>query len=203
MTKYFIILKMTEGAHFNSAFDFGYTSFVFSAITGFCIGGSALANIIGMGYLNKRLSMTNALIISVVFETIGNLFLSRYILKATITKTIRFEIINKDLLKEGVISLASTIMCSALMMVNVTIFALPMSSTQIVFSGLTGIAIVFLSESNGNSLVDVKWVSLELMFWVLTPIFAMLISWGMWTLIETKIYKKRNARISIIKMIPY
>jgi phosphate/sulfate permease len=78
---------MTEGAHFNSAFDFGYTSFVFSAITGFCIGGSALANIIGMGYLNKRLSMTNALIISVVFETIGNLFLSRYILKATITKT--------------------------------------------------------------------------------------------------------------------
>lgn len=37
--------------------DFAYCSFAFAALTGFCIGGSALANVIGIAYINKRLSL--------------------------------------------------------------------------------------------------------------------------------------------------
>ena len=38
---------------------FGYTSFAFSVITGFCIGGTALANVIGIPYTSKRLTISN------------------------------------------------------------------------------------------------------------------------------------------------
>jgi hypothetical protein len=41
----------------NIARDFAYCSFAFAVVTGFCIGGTALANIIGIGYNNKILSL--------------------------------------------------------------------------------------------------------------------------------------------------
>ena len=88
------------------------------------------------------------------------------------------------------------------MLVNVTIFALPMSSTQIVFSGLTGIALIFLKGGQGE-VVDAKWLSLELMFWLLTPVAAVLISLGFAKIIELKIFSSRGARMKIIKFIPF
>ena len=40
--------------------NFAYASFAFAAVTGFCIGGTALANVIGIPYINRRLSLSNA-----------------------------------------------------------------------------------------------------------------------------------------------
>jgi hypothetical protein len=60
-----------------AAKDFAYCSFAFSVVTGFCIGGTALANIIGIGYVNKRLSLRSSLLIAMVFEILGNVLLSR------------------------------------------------------------------------------------------------------------------------------
>lgn len=37
--------------------EFAYCSFVFAAITGFCIGAISLSNIIGVAYVNKKLSL--------------------------------------------------------------------------------------------------------------------------------------------------
>ena len=39
--------------------DFAWCSFAFTAVSGFCIGGSALANIVGIPYINKLLSLKN------------------------------------------------------------------------------------------------------------------------------------------------
>lgn len=47
----------------NEERNFGYCSFAFAAVTGFCIGGTALANVIGLPYINKRLSLSNAVIL--------------------------------------------------------------------------------------------------------------------------------------------
>jgi phosphate/sulfate permease len=78
--------------------------------------------------------------ITVFFEVIGNVFLSKYILEKTVTDTINYITIynNPKLLSNGFLSLGCALMSSALIMMNVTIFALPMSSTQIMFSGLAG-----------------------------------------------------------------
>lgn len=65
--------------------------------------------------------------ISVVFEALGMLVISRYTLNETITKTLNFNAI--DNLRKGFICIGSTQMCSALIMINILIFSLPMSST--------------------------------------------------------------------------
>jgi hypothetical protein len=51
---------LSEDSKLKEERNFAYASFAFAAVTGFCIGGTALANVIGIPYINKRLSLTNA-----------------------------------------------------------------------------------------------------------------------------------------------
>ena len=44
--------------------DFAFCSFAFAAITGFCIGGTAIANIVGIGYNHKIYSLKTAVLLS-------------------------------------------------------------------------------------------------------------------------------------------
>jgi phosphate/sulfate permease len=61
--------------------EFAYCSFVFAIMTGFCIGAISLSNIIGVAYVNKKLSLKQLMYLSVVFEGLGMLTMSRYTLK--------------------------------------------------------------------------------------------------------------------------
>jgi hypothetical protein len=40
--------------------EFAVVSFAFAVVTGFCIGGLALSNVVGIAYVNKRLSLSMA-----------------------------------------------------------------------------------------------------------------------------------------------
>jgi phosphate/sulfate permease len=124
--------------------EFAYCSFVFAVMTGFCIGAISLGNIIGVAYVNKKLTMRELLYIAVVFEAIGMLTISRYTLNQTITQTIDFNSVLN--LRKGFICLGSTQMCSSLIMICILIFTLPMSTTQVVISGLTGISLIYFNE---------------------------------------------------------
>ncbi len=125
--------------------NFAYASFAFAAVTGFCIGGTALANVIGIPYINKRLSLTNAvshssscflgyppyflfvinnnfilqLLISVFFEIIGNLFLSKYILEETVTNTIKYSKLIQvtEFRSIGILSLGSALVKICLLII--------------------------------------------------------------------------------------
>ena len=133
-----------------SSCEFAYCSFVFAVMTGFCIGAISLSNIIGVAYINKKLSLKQLMYISVVFEALGMLVISRYTLNETITKTLNFNAI--DNLRKGFICIGSTQMCSALIMINILIFSLPMSSTQVVISGLTGVVLIYFNAEESNRL---------------------------------------------------
>ena len=64
-------------------------------------------------------------------------------------------------------------MSSALIMMNVTIFALPMSSTHIMFSGLAGVTLVaFRDYENLNHLVKTQWLIIEGLIWIFTPMIS-------------------------------
>jgi phosphate/sulfate permease len=98
-------------------------------------------------------------------------------------------------------------MTSALIMMNVTIFALPMSSTHIMFSGLAGASIyAFWSYEYPNSqdsIVDVYWLLKEQLIWILTPIVSVGITIGLYKVIQNQIFKQKDARKRVIKFIPY
>jgi len=63
-----------------AARNFGWCSYVFAIVTGYCIGSLTLSNIIGVAYINKRMSLGRLVLIAVIFEGIGMLLMSKYIL---------------------------------------------------------------------------------------------------------------------------
>lgn len=65
-------------------------------------------------------------------------------------------------------------MATCLIMINVVIFALPMSSTYITFSGLTGVTLfVFGLNPDGLELVTTNWLITESLIWVFAPVISM------------------------------
>lgn len=65
-------------------------------------------------------------------------------------------------------------------MINVTIFALPLSSTIVMFSGLSGVTLMaFRSYEHLDSLVITSWLIAEAMIWIFTPLIAMATTFGL------------------------
>ena len=149
---------------------FAYTSFAFAILTGVCIGAISLSNIIGIAYVNKKAKLAPLVTLATIFEAIGMLTMSRFTLDYTVKFTIPVENITN--LRLGFIVLGSTQMCSALILVNVLIFALPMSTTQVVISGLTGVSIIFFSAIDA----ELTWFLYELCLWITAPIAGMLLA---------------------------
>lgn len=73
-----------------------------------------------------------------------------------------------------------TKMSSCLIMINVTIFALPLSSTIVMFSGLSGVMLyAFNTYEHLDSLVITSWLISEFLIWVFTPLIAMALTYGL------------------------
>lgn len=149
-----------------SSCEMAIGSFVFSIVSGICIGSISLSNIIGIAYVNKKLSIGQLVLITCVFEAVGMMAMSRFTLQNTITKTINFEEITN--LRKAFITLGSTQLCSMLFLINVLIFALPISSTHVVISGLTGVSLIFYSEEIDNY----WWFLEEFGMWLISPLLA-------------------------------
>ena len=123
--------------------------------------------------------------------------MSRLTLDKTITHTIDFNRIAN--LRLGFIALGSTQLCSALILVCVLIFSLPMSTTQVVISGLTGVALIFFPNITG----DPSWFMQEIAMWCVVPIGGILLAHGFHTIIQKNIFDHPEARRRITILIPY
>ena len=168
--------------------EFAYCSFVFACLTGVTIGAISISNIIGVAYVQKRASVFWLVTVTCIFEGIGMLTMSRFTLNETITATVDINKIHN--LRLGFIALGSTQMCSSLILVNVLIFALPMSTTQVVISGLTGISLIFFVGLD----IKYEWFLFEVLMWVFVPIGGLVLSYLMYKLIHGYIFNSVRAR---------
>lgn len=57
-------------------------------------------------------------------------------------------------------------------MINILIFALPMSTTQVVISGLAAITLIYLP----NESTDVNWFGYEILMWVFLPVVGLFLT---------------------------
>ena len=90
-------------------------------------------------------------------------------------------------------------MCSALILVNVLIFALPMSTTQVVISGLTGVSIIFFSAIDA----ELTWYIEELVLWIIAPVLGMVLAYLFKYMMEKHILSHPDCRKRILVMTPY
>lgn len=75
-------------------------------------------------------------------------------------------------------------MCSALIMINILIFALPMSTTQVVISGLASITLIYLP----NTSKDMSWFGFELLMWVSLPVVGLFLTNLSYNLVKKHIF---------------
>jgi phosphate/sulfate permease len=90
-------------------------------------------------------------------------------------------------------------MCSALIMINILIFALPMSTTQVVISGLAAITLIYLP----NESQDIQWFFLEVIMWIIMPVVGLALAYGMHNLVRKHIFEHEQARRRIMILIPW
>ena len=84
-------------------------------------------------------------------------------------------------------------------MLNILMFALPLSSTQIVISGLAGVSLMYFTGDETN----VIWFRNEAIIWCLMPLLGLSLSYGMSKLIKKHIYQSEDATQRVVKIIPY
>lgn len=132
-----------------------------------------------------------------LFEGIGMISMSRFTLHFTVTNTIPVENITN--LRLGFIVLGSTQMCSALILVNVLIFAIPLSTTQVVISGLAGVSIIFFSSVGAQ----LWWFFVEVSLWIIAPILGMLLALLIRHLMQKHIFEHSECRKRILVITPY
>lgn len=81
----------------------------------------------------------------------------------------------------------------------VNVFSFKISSTHVIFSALASNAILFLPAEY----VNYYWLAMEFFFWILTPIFSVLLSYFMHYLIEKYLLNDDNAIERMIIFIPF
>ena len=158
--------------------EYAYCSYVFAVLTGVTIGAISLSNIIGVAYVKKRATITWLVSVAALFEGIGMLSMSRLTLDQTVTNTLKISDIQN--LRLGFIALGSTQLTSCLILINVLIFALPMSTTQVVISGLTGVAFIYFPTETGYPM----WFFYEVGMWIVCPIGGMALAWLLHSAVE-------------------
>lgn len=84
----------------------------------------------------------------------------------------------------------------------VTIFGLPMSSTQIVFSGLAAVSLQYFT-GEGEDIINWGWLSAEFLIWIISPPLGIAIAVLMKKLIQEKVINAPNARAQVLKLIPF
>ena len=84
-------------------------------------------------------------------------------------------------------------------MLNITIFALPLSSTHIIFSGLTIVSIIFLPFIIG----DKTWLIVEMVLWAVSPIASVVLVLVIHSLIQKYIFQTKDARKRVLVFIPF
>jgi phosphate/sulfate permease len=84
-------------------------------------------------------------------------------------------------------------------MVFVLIFALPLSSTHVVISSLTGVSLIYYTSSETH----ITWFVIEITLWLVTPFIATGLTWACYRMIQKHIFKHPNARKRVVILIPW
>jgi phosphate/sulfate permease len=88
-----------------------------------------------------------------------------------------------------------------LFLINVLIFALPISSTHVVISGLTGSSIIYYTEKTEND--HRIWFAEEMGMWMITPALAIGLTLLSHHFVKTRIFEHQNARKRVVMLLPW
>jgi PiT family inorganic phosphate transporter len=169
---------------------------VFGAYLAMNIGANDVANNVGPAVGSKALTLTGAIIIAAVFESLG-----AFIAGGEVVKTIKNGIINPSLIANSetfIWAMTAALLSSALWLNFATSIGAPVSTTHSIVGGVMGAGIA----AAGFSIVSWDTVSKIMISWVISPILGGIIAAIFLYFIKNQILYKENMIESSKKIVP-
>lgn len=170
---------------------------VFGAYMAMNIGANDVANNVGPAVGSKALTLTGAIIIAAVFESLG-----AFIAGGDVVKTIKDGIINPALISNPEIfiwAMTAALLSAALWLNFATSIGAPVSTTHSIVGGVMGSGIA----AAGFSIVAWDTVGKIVASWIISPLLGGIIAAGFLFFIKKQIIYKEDLIGSSKKFVPF
>ena len=170
---------------------------VFGAYMAMNIGANDVANNVGPAVGSKALTLTGAIIIAAIFESLG-----AFVAGGDVVKTIKDGIINPDLIANPEIfiwAMTAALLSAALWLNFATSIGAPVSTTHSIVGGVMGSGIA----AAGFSIVAWDTVGKIVASWIISPLLGGVIAAGFLFFIKEQIIYKEDLIGSSKKFVPF
>ena len=147
------------------------SSIIFGFFMAYGIGANDVANAMGTSVGSKALTLTQALVIAAIFE-----FLGAYLAGASVTATIRENIVDPSLYDDSpdvfVLGMMASLLAAGAWLLISTTFGLPVSTTHAIIGAIAGFSIYYI----GWASVSWTYILGVTFSWLITPFLAAVLS---------------------------
>ncbi len=160
------------------------------------IGANDVANSMASAVGAKAITIRQAVFIAGILNCLGATFIG-----AHVTNTIRKGIVSTDILGDPhllLIGALAALLASALWVSFATWKSLPVSTTHSIVGAMIGFGIM----AGGSSVINWGKLGAVAASWVISPVFSMLIAWGMFKIIVRLILSHKNAGRRAMRLSP-
>jgi len=161
--------------------------YVFGFYMSWNIGANDVANSMASAVGAKAITIRQAVFIAGILNCVGATFIG-----AHVTNTIRKGIVSTDVLGDphmALIGALSALLAAALWVSFATWKSLPVSTTHSIVGAMIGFGIM----AGGVAVINWGKLGAVVASWVISPIFSLVIGWGMFKLIVKFILRQNDA----------
>jgi PiT family inorganic phosphate transporter len=170
--------------------------YVFGFYMAWNIGANDVANSMASAVGAKAITIRQAVFIAGILNIVGATFIGTHV-----TKTIRKGIVSTEILTDphlALIGALSALLAAALWVSFATWRSLPVSTTHSIVGAMIGFGIVV----GGFSVINWGKLTAVVLSWVISPIFSMVIAYGMFKTITRFILSKKDSFSKALKLSP-
>lgn len=171
--------------------------YIFGFYMAWNIGANDVANSMASAVGAKAITIRQAVFIAGILNIVGAVFIGSHV-----TKTIRKGIVSTDILADphlALIGALSALLAAALWVSFATWKSLPVSTTHSIVGAMIGFGIM----AGGFSVINWGKLAAVVLSWVISPVFAMVISYLMFKTIVKFILSKEDPFAQALKLAPY
>ena len=171
--------------------------YIFGFYMAWNIGANDVANSMASAVGAKAITIRQAILIAGILNIIGATFIGSHV-----TNTIRKGIVSTDILADpnlALIGALSALLSAALWVSFATWKSLPVSTTHSIVGAMIGFGIM----AGGFTMINWGKLGAVVLSWVISPVFSMVIGFGMFKIIVKTILNKKNAYEWALKLSPF
>ena len=171
--------------------------YIFGFYMAWNIGANDVANSMASAVGAKAITIRQAVFIAGILNIVGATFIGTHV-----TNTIRKGIVSTDVLSDpnlALIGALSALLSAALWVSFATWKSLPVSTTHSIVGAMIGFGIV----AGGFSMVNWGKLGAVVLSWIISPVFSMVIGFGMFKFIAKTILPKKDPYLRSLQLSPF